>query len=160
MNKCTSVTGHFDDHGSAPVQYEAHHPMQHDQGFPGSHRTPPSGNYSLRIAQAAARATINSIMMQHVPTLLAVLMAIAMRGYYIACIARWRRFVIFIKTTKRHHWTSARSDITQSDIPTPVVSDISSWKRAPVDMLAPNNNDISNWQEALNNFSRILCWGG
>ena len=28
----------------------------------------------------------------------------------------------------------------QSDTPTPVVSYISSWKRAPVDMLAPNNN--------------------
>ena len=130
MNKCTSVTGHFDDHGSAPVPYEAHHPMQHDQGFPGSHWMPPSGNYSLRIAQTAARATINSMMMQHVPTLLvvlmAVLMAIAMRGYYIACIAWWRRFVAFIKTIKRHHWTSARSDITQSDMPTPVVLDISS----------------------------------
>ena len=25
-------------------------------------------------------------------------------------------------------------------MPTPVVSDIESWKRAPVDMLAPNNN--------------------
>jgi len=116
VNKCTSITGHFDDHGSAPVQYEAHHLMQ---------RTPPSGNYSLRIAQAAARATINSIMMQHVPTLLAVLMAIAMWGYYIACIARWRRFVVFIKTTKHHHWMSARSDINQSDMPTPVASDIS-----------------------------------
>ena len=92
--------------------------------------------------------------------MLAVLMAIAMWGYYIACIARWRRFVVFIKTTKCHHWTSACSDITQSDMPTPVVSDISSWKRAPVDMLAPNNNDISNWREALNYFSRILYLGG
>ena len=126
MNKCTSVMGHFDDHGSAPVQYEAHHLMQHDQGFPGSHWTPPSGNYSLRIAQAAARATIKSILMQHLPTLLAVVMAIAMWGYYIVCIARWRRFVVFIKTTTCHHWTSARSDITQSDIPTPVILDISS----------------------------------
>ena len=35
---------------------------------------------------------------------------------------------------------STRSDIAQSDTPTPVVLDISSWKRAPVDMLAPNNN--------------------
>jgi hypothetical protein len=48
---------------------------------------PPSGNYSLRIAPAATRATINTTIMQHVPTLLAVLMAIAMRRYYTVRIA-------------------------------------------------------------------------
>jgi predicted outer membrane lipoprotein len=53
--------------------------MQHAQGFTGSHWMPPLGDYLLRIALAAARAIINTIMMQHVPTLLAVLMAIAMR---------------------------------------------------------------------------------
>jgi hypothetical protein len=31
--------------------------MQHVQGYSGSHWTPPSGDYSLRIAPAAARAT-------------------------------------------------------------------------------------------------------
>jgi hypothetical protein len=101
--------------------------MQHDQGFTKSHWTPPSGDYSLRIAQVTARATINSTMMQHVPTLLAVLMAIAMRRYcYTAHIAQWRSFMAFIKATKCHHRTSARPDITQSDTPTPVISDISS----------------------------------
>jgi hypothetical protein len=43
---------------------------------------PPSGDYSLGITLAAARATINTTIMQNVPTLLAVLMAIAMRRYY------------------------------------------------------------------------------
>jgi hypothetical protein len=57
--------------------------MQHDQGFTKRQWTPPSGDYSLRIASAAARATINTMKMQHVPTLLAVLMAIVMRRYYI-----------------------------------------------------------------------------
>jgi hypothetical protein len=56
-NECTSSAGHFDGHGSAPVQYEAHHPMQHVQGYSGSHWTPTSGNYLLCIAPAAARAT-------------------------------------------------------------------------------------------------------
>jgi hypothetical protein len=70
-NECTSVAGYFNGHGNAPVQYGAHHPMQHDQGFTESHWTPPSGDYSLRNAQAAARATINSTMMHYVPTLLA-----------------------------------------------------------------------------------------
>jgi hypothetical protein len=79
---------------------------------------------------SATRATINLTMMQHVLTLLAISMAIAMRRYYTMHIARWRRFVAFIKATKHPHRTST----------TPVVSDISSWKRAPVDMLAPNNN--------------------
>jgi hypothetical protein len=65
---------------------EAHRPMQHDRGFTGSHWTPPSGNYLLRITPSAARAAINSTMMQHVLTLLAVLMAIAMRWYYTARI--------------------------------------------------------------------------
>jgi hypothetical protein len=47
---------------------------------------------------------------EHVPTLLAILMAIAMRRCYTLRIARWRRFVAFIKATKRHHRTSTRSD--------------------------------------------------
>jgi hypothetical protein len=51
------------------------------------------------------------------------------------------------KATKRHHRVSTRSNITQSDTPTPVVSDISSWKRAPVDMmLAPNDNRVMTYQ--------------
>ena len=87
---------------------------------------PPSGNYSLRIAPAAARATINTTIMQYVPTLLAISMAITMRRYFTARIARWRRFVAFIKATKRHHRASTCSDITQPDTPTPVVLDKSS----------------------------------
>jgi hypothetical protein len=73
---------------------------------------PPSGDYLLCIAPAAARATINTMIMEHVPTLLAVSMAIAMRRYYTARIARWRRFVAFIiiKATKRHHRASTYSD--------------------------------------------------
>jgi hypothetical protein len=86
-NECTSVAGSFDSHGDAMVQYRRHHPIKHDQGFTGSHRTASSGNYSLRIAPAAARATINKMTMQNVSTLLAVLMAIAMQRYNTACIA-------------------------------------------------------------------------
>jgi hypothetical protein len=76
-----SVTGHFDDHMGALKQYGAHHPMQQVQGFTGSHWMPPSDNYSLRMAPAAARATINKTTMQNVPNFLAILMAIAMRQY-------------------------------------------------------------------------------
>jgi hypothetical protein len=79
-------------------------------GLPGSNWTLPLGNYSLRIAPAAARATANKTTMQHVPTLLAILMAVAMWQYYTPHIARWRRFVAFTKATKLHHWTSTRSN--------------------------------------------------
>jgi hypothetical protein len=57
VSTCSSNIGHFDGHGGPPMQYKAHRPMQHVQGYSGSHWTPLSGNYLLRIAPAAARAT-------------------------------------------------------------------------------------------------------
>jgi hypothetical protein len=56
-NECTSSAGRFDGHGGAPEQYRWHHPMRHVQGYSRSHWMPPSGNYLLRIAPAATRAT-------------------------------------------------------------------------------------------------------
>jgi hypothetical protein len=70
--------------------------MQHVQGYTGSHWTPPSGNYSLRIALAATRATANKTTMYYVSTLMAISMVIAMRRYYTACIAQWRRSRAFM----------------------------------------------------------------
>jgi hypothetical protein len=54
---CSSVVGCFNGHGGQPVQYKAHRPMQHVQGYSGSHWTLALGTYSLHIAPAAARAT-------------------------------------------------------------------------------------------------------
>jgi len=68
------------------------------------------GDYSLRITPAAARATANETKMQNVPTLLAILMAVAMQQYYTARVAQWKRFVAFIKATKRRLRASTRSD--------------------------------------------------
>jgi hypothetical protein len=56
-NKCTSSASCFNDHGGVPEQYSWRCLMQHVQGYSGSHWMPPSGEYSLRIAPAAARAT-------------------------------------------------------------------------------------------------------
>jgi hypothetical protein len=56
-NECTLFAGHFDGHGGAPEQYRQHRPMRHVQGYSRSHWMLPSGDYSLRIAPAAARAT-------------------------------------------------------------------------------------------------------
>jgi hypothetical protein len=63
-NECTSVVGHFDGHGGVPMQYGAHCPIQHDQGFTESYWMPPSGDYLLHIAPVAVRATINTTKMQ------------------------------------------------------------------------------------------------
>ncbi len=56
-NKCTSSAGHFDGHDSALERYRWHCPMRHVHGYSGSHWTPASGDYLLRIAPAAAKAT-------------------------------------------------------------------------------------------------------
>jgi hypothetical protein len=57
MNKCTSVIGHFNGHDGETRQYRWHCPMRHVQGYLRGHWTLPLGDYSLRIAPAAARAT-------------------------------------------------------------------------------------------------------
>jgi len=62
-NECTSVAAHFDGHAKALKRYMRHCLMHHVQGYTGSHWTPPSGDYSLRIASAAARATANKTSM-------------------------------------------------------------------------------------------------
>jgi hypothetical protein len=56
-NKCTSSAGRFDGHGGAPEQYRRHCSMRHVHGYSRSPWMLPSGNYLLRIAPAAARAT-------------------------------------------------------------------------------------------------------
>jgi hypothetical protein len=57
MNKSTLSAGCFDGHGGALEQYRRHRPMWYVQGYSGSHWTPASGDYLLRIALVAARAT-------------------------------------------------------------------------------------------------------
>ncbi len=56
-SKCTSVAANFEGLADAPERYRRHRPTQRVQGYYGSHWTPASGNYSLRIAPAATRAT-------------------------------------------------------------------------------------------------------
>jgi hypothetical protein len=57
--KCTSYATHFDGRADAPVQYHAHCLLEGVHVYPGSHWTPPPGEYSRCIAPAAARATAN-----------------------------------------------------------------------------------------------------
>jgi hypothetical protein len=58
-NECISSAGRFNGHGSVPEQYRRHCPMQHVQGYSESHWMLPLGDYLLRIAPAATRATGN-----------------------------------------------------------------------------------------------------
>jgi hypothetical protein len=58
--KCPLSAGCFDGHGGLLVQYKVHLPIEHIQGYTGSHWMPPLGNYLLCIAPAAARATGNT----------------------------------------------------------------------------------------------------
>jgi hypothetical protein len=52
---CTSFAGRFDALGNPPLQYRAHCPMEVVMGCIRGHWTPPPGDYSHRIALAAAR---------------------------------------------------------------------------------------------------------
>jgi hypothetical protein len=56
-NKCTSFAGHFDGLGNPPLQSQAHLPMEVEDvlGYIRCHWTPPVGDYSHRLALAAAR---------------------------------------------------------------------------------------------------------
>ena len=52
--KCRQIAGNFYCHADAAVRRGSHRPMEHVQGFTGSHWTPPSGKCLRRIAPAAA----------------------------------------------------------------------------------------------------------
>jgi hypothetical protein len=56
-NKCTSVAARFEGLANVPEKYRRHCFMQHVQSYSGSHWMLALGNYLLRIAPAAARAT-------------------------------------------------------------------------------------------------------
>jgi hypothetical protein len=52
-NKLTAIDGNFNCHDNAAVQRGAHCPIEHVQGFTGSHWMPPLVKCSHRIAPAA-----------------------------------------------------------------------------------------------------------
>ena len=52
--KCRRIAGHFDGHGDAVVRHYVHRPMEHIQGYPGSHWMTSSGKCLHCIPPAAA----------------------------------------------------------------------------------------------------------
>ena len=107
---CSSIVGHFDGHGGPSVQYKAHRPMQHVQGYSGSHWMPPSGNYSLCITPGPPGQQANKQQSTNIPTKLSILMAMAMCRYITAHIARWRRSRASLEATGRCHRASIMSN--------------------------------------------------
>ena len=82
-----------------------------DAAWPGLYQKPLDAAIGRLLAPYRPGGRQGDNHYEHVPTLLAISMAIAMRRCYTPRIARWRRFVAFIKATKRHHRASTRSDI-------------------------------------------------
>jgi hypothetical protein len=83
-------------------------------------------------------------------------MAVAVRQYYTACIAQWRRFMAFLKTTKRCHRVSTPSDWHQSDMPTPTLGVYFIIKLLKMGSSCPNNNNGVTFQtdeKHLNNMA-------
>ena len=120
---------------------------------------PTLGNYLLRNASAAARATANKTKMQYVSTLLTILMAVAVCRYCTSCIALWMRSMAFIKATKRHQRVSTRSDRHQSDMPTPISGVCFIVKLLKKSSSCPNNNRSVTHQtdeKHLNNISEYF----
>jgi hypothetical protein len=101
---------------------------------------PPLGDYLLRIAPATARVTANKMKMQNVSTLLTILMAMAVRRYYTAFIAQWRRSMAFIKATKHHHLASTCSNRHQLDMFAPISRVYFIIKLLKKSSSCPNNN--------------------
>ena len=124
MNECTSIAGHFDGHAEALKRFMRHRPMEDVQGHIGATRRrhwATTCSVSLPRTpgqQSTSKQGLNT------PTLWAVSMAIAMRRYDTACIARWRGSRASLEATGCHHRASTRSDSMQSDIPTPVLFDV------------------------------------
>ncbi len=114
------------------------------------------------------QATFCSILPQRLPgqstkwqwkntlTLLAILMAIAMRWYNTACITQWRRHRASLEATRCHHWASTCSYITSIRHANAIFvwyfSSSNCWRRAWGKRMTPTKgNDISKWWwEALN----------
>jgi len=140
-NKCTYVAGHFDSHGGVMVQYRQHHPMQHVQDYIRSHWTPPSGDYSLCIAPAGARATANKTINKMYSLCWPFWWPWRCTGPY-----RTRRLMEEVQDfhkshyTKRCHQASTHSDRHQSDMPTPILGVYFILKLLKKGSSCPSNN--------------------
>jgi hypothetical protein len=130
--------------------------------WPGLHRKPLDAAIGLLLAPYYPMGRQGGNQLNddatHVLTLLAVLMAIAMRQYYTASIPRWRRFVAFINATKRRHRASTCSDMHQTDMPTPISGVYFIIKLLKKSSSCPNNNRGVTHQTDEKHLHNLLGW--
>ncbi len=108
---CSSVAGRFDGHGGPPVQYKAHCTNAACSGLLWKPLDAIIGQllalYCPSICQGNRQTNNNQQI--HLKKL-AVLMAMAMHRYVIACIAQWRRSRASKEATGRRHWSCNMSN--------------------------------------------------
>jgi hypothetical protein len=85
---CSSIVGCFDGHGGPLMQYEAHRPTQHVQGYSGSHWMPALGTTCSVLPQRPPGQQANKQQSTNTPSKLAILMVTAVRRYVTARIAQ------------------------------------------------------------------------
>ncbi len=103
-SKCTSIMAHFEGLVDVPVLCGVHRPMQQSRATleaTGHHywtttisllpRRPPGQQQTKQWWKSG-------------PTLMAILMAVAVPRYNTACIARWRRSRVLVEANGCRHW--------------------------------------------------------
>ena len=114
-SNCVSDVHHFDGHVEG-VEAIAIHVASLDAAYPGllHHKLLDAAIGQILAPYWPGGRQGNSKQNNDVyvsrSTLLAVLMIVAVRRYYTMHIARWRKFMAFIKAMKRRHWASTRSN--------------------------------------------------
>ncbi len=87
-------------------------------GLPGKPLDATIGQLLALYCPAATRITANNITTKNGPTLMAILMAAAVRRYNTAHIAQWKRSRALIEATGRRHWaTIVANSCNQSSLP-------------------------------------------
>jgi hypothetical protein len=84
---CTLSAIRYDGHGGLPVQYKAHCPMQHVQGYSGATGCRHQATTHSLLPQRLPGQQANKQQSTNTPTKLAVLIAMAMRRYITMHIA-------------------------------------------------------------------------
>ena len=96
----------FDARVHAPARHRRYRPIEGVQGFTRSHWTPPSGEYSGRIAPDGRRGQMPKKNDEKVPYLSAVSLALSVRRYGTERIDRRRGFRAIREATGRRHRAS------------------------------------------------------
>ena len=107
---------HFDARADAPARHRRHRPIEGVQGFTRSHCTPPSVEYSGRIAPDGRRVRMPLKKYKKVSYLQVVSLALSVRRYVTKRIDRRRGSRAIPEATGRRLRASMAADSWPSDI--------------------------------------------